>query len=150
MLDGEALADLLGRPGADVLAQIGYAPDEVRALTARGVRFRLVIVPQMAMVRATWDALLDLVAAEYPEWGERIHAARATLKALSYAQVMAGGGQAAEARAFLERALHISPLFAGDGFTRCDGRAVYAEYACRNRPLSEFADWCLIEFPVIG
>lgn len=150
MLDAQALGDLLGRDGADVLAQIGYAPGEVRALVGRGVRFRLVLVPQVEMVRATWDALLDLVAAEYPEWGDRIRAAQATLKARPYAQVMAGGGEAAEVRAFLERALHVSPLFAGDGFTRRDGRAVYAEYACRNRPLTEFADWCLIEFPVIA
>ncbi len=149
MLDGEALGDLLGRTGAEVLAQIGYAPGEVRALTAQGVRFKLAMVPQVAMVRATWDALLALVAAAYPEWGERITTARATLKALPYAQVMAGGGGAAEVRRFLETALHVNPLFAGDGFTRCDGRAVYAEYACRNRPLSDFADWCLIEFPVI-
>lgn len=150
MLDVQALGDLLGRTGAEVLAQIGYAPQEVRALTARSVRFKLVMVPQVAMARATWDALLDLVAAAYPEWADRIRAARATLKALPYAQVVAGGGQAAEVRGFLERALHVSPLFAGDGFTRRDGRAVYAEYACRNRPLTEFADWCLIEFPVIA
>ena len=148
VLDGEALGDLLGRTGGDVLAQIGYAAGEVRALTALGVRFRLVIVPQVAMVRATWDALLDLVIATYPEWDERIAASRRTLKALPHAQVMAGGGAPAEVRAFLERVLHVSPLFAGDGFTRSDGRAVYAEYACRNRPLSEFADCCLIEFPV--
>jgi len=149
MLDGEALGDLLGRTGAEVLAQIGYAPDEVGALTARGVRFRLAMVPQIAMARATWDALLDLVAAAYPEWGDRVRAARETLKTLPYAQIMAAGGEAAEVRAFLERTLHVNPLFAGDGFTRRDGRAVYAEYACRNRPLSDFADRCLSEFPVV-
>lgn len=149
MLDAQALGDLLGRTGSDLLTQIGYAPGEVRALMAQGVRFKLVIVPQVAMARATWDTLLDLVAACYPEWEERIATARATLKALPYAQVMAGGGEAAKVRRFLEEALHVSPLFAGDGFTRCGGRAVYAEYACCNYPLSDFADWCLIEFPVM-
>ncbi len=148
MLDAEALVDLLGRAGAEVLAQIGYTPAEVKALLARGTRFRLMLVPPVDMVPATWANVLALAANAYPQWAERLMAARAALEMLPYAEIMRRGGPAAEARAFLEHTLHLNPLFAGDGYTRRDGRAVYAEYACLNRPLSAFDRWCQIEFPV--
>ncbi len=148
MLDATALADLVGRTGADVLAQIGYTSAEVRALLAQGTRFRLVLVTPADMIPATWGNVLALAATAYPEWSERLTAARSMLETLPYAEIMRRGGVAAEARAFLERALHLNSLFAGDGYTRRDGRTVYAEYACLNRPLSAFERWCQIEFPV--
>lgn len=148
MLDETALVDLVGRTGADMLARIGYTPAEVRALLARGTRFRLVILPAADMVPATWANVLALVASVYPEWAGRLTAARPLLETLPYAEVMRQGGVAAEVRAFLERTLHLNPLFTGDGHTCCDGRAVYPEYVCLNRPLSAFGRWCQIEFPV--
>ncbi|GAB4429345.1 MAG: hypothetical protein Kow00106_24340 [Anaerolineae bacterium] len=148
LLDEATLADLLGRTGAEVLAQIGYMPDEVRALLAQGTRFRLLVLPRVEAVPATWANVLALAATTYPEWAERLAAARPALETLPYAEIMRQGGVAAEVRAFLERTLHLNPLFAGDGYTRCDGQAVYAEYVCLNRPLITFECWCQIEFPV--
>ncbi|GEM_PF-4042388 len=92
--------------------------------------------------------MLALAAVAYPAWAERLTAARPALETLPYAEIMRQGGVAAEVRAFLERTLHLNPLFAGDGYTRCDGRAVYAEYVCLNRPLSVLTCWCQIELPV--
>ena len=148
LLDEGALTGLLGRTGADVLTQIGYTPDEVRALLAQGTRFRLLVLPRVEAVPATWTNVLALVATTYPEWAERLAAACSALETLPFAEIMRQGGVAAEVRAFLEQTLHLNPLFAGDGYTRCDGRAVYAEYVCLNRPLIAFECWCQIEFPV--
>jgi hypothetical protein len=64
---------------------------------------------------------------------------------------MAGGGVAAEVRAFLENTLNLRRLFAGDGYTRREGDAatpVYAEYVCVNRRLTAFEAFALIDFPV--
>jgi hypothetical protein len=148
MLDETALIDLLGCTGAEVLARIGYTPAEVRALLAQGTRFRLAILPVTDMLPATWANVLALAANAYPEWAGRLAAARPALETRPYAEIMGQGDVAAEVRAFLEQTLHLNPLFAGDGYTRCDGRAVYPEYICLNRPLSAFECWCQIEFPV--
>jgi len=148
LLDEAALTDLLGRTGNEVLAQIGYTPAEVRALLALGTRFRLAVLRGVEALPATWANVLTLAAVAYPEWAERLTAARPALETLPYTEIMRQGGVAAEVRAFLERTLHLNPLFAGDGYTRCDGRAVYAEYVCLNRPLSVLTCWCQIELPV--
>lgn len=148
LLDAAALLDLPGRTGADVLAQIGYTPTEVREFLAQGVQFRLALVPEVETEPATWANVLSIAAIAYPQWAQRLTAARPILEALPYAEIMRRGGLPAEVRAFLEQVLHLNPLFAGDSYIRCDGRATYAEYVCLNRPLSAFSRWCQIEFPV--
>ncbi len=151
LLDGDALRDLLGLTGLDVLKHIGYDAAFIRRLLAHGTRFRLALLPQVAMQPGTWDHLLDLVQIVYPEWQAGVAQARAALKALHYDKVMASAGVPAELRAFLQDVINVNRLYAGDGYTRREGfpdQRVYAEYVCRNRPLADFAATCLIAFPV--
>ena len=148
LLDAAALLDLPGRTGAEVLARIGYTSAEMRAFLTQGVRFRLALVPEVQAEPATWANVLSAAAIAYPQWAQRLAAARPTLEALPYSEIMRRGGLPAEVRAFLEQVLHLNPLFAGDGFTRCNERTTYAEYVCLNRPLSALTPWCQIEFPV--
>lgn len=152
LLDADALRDLIGLTGWDVLLHIGYDAAFIQRLLAKGTRFRLALLPEVAMLPGTWDHLLDLVQTEYPEWRAGVTEARAVLKTLHYDQVMASAGLPAGLRAFLRNVINVNRLYAGDGYTRREGvpdQRVYAEYVCRNRPLAEFDAACLIEFPVV-
>ncbi|MBN1874139.1 MAG: hypothetical protein JXA33_07900 [Anaerolineae bacterium] len=158
LLDAGGLTDLIGQSGRDILRYIGYPEAFINTLLAQGTIFKLVILPQiqasvatMLAQPATWDHLLDLVSAAYPEWCARIAQTRETLKTLPYTQIMAGAGIAKEVRIFLERDLNVNPLFAGDGYTRSEGKPDIpgcAEYVLLNRPLTAFEKYILIDLPV--
>jgi hypothetical protein len=150
LMGASAMSGIVGLDGKGILAQIGYGADFTNRLLEAGTKFKLVVLPETTLKPATWDNLLDIVMEHYPPWRQKVELARPALKRLSYAEVMAGGGVAAEVRAFLESSLNVNRLFAGDGYTRCEGNAVplHAEYVSVNKQLTALESFAIISFPV--
>jgi len=148
LLDAKGVAGLVGRSGWEILTGIGYDRSTISRLVRDGTRFRLTLVPKVAMLPATWEHVLDLACVTYPDWRDRIQQSRQALITLSYNDIMSAGGVVASVRRFLDQTLNISRLYAGDGYTRHGNMSVFAEYVCFNQPLQAFDAWCQIEFPV--
>jgi hypothetical protein len=148
MTDAAALCEWIGLNGRDILRHIGYGADFINDLLAAQTRFKLVLLPELTMQLATWDNLLDLAGAAYPDWQPQIERCRAVLKTTPYAALE---GEAAEVRRFLADTLNVNALFAGDGYTRREGDPLIRlspEYVILNRPLVDIGPHCLIDFPV--
>jgi hypothetical protein len=98
---------------------------------------------------ATWLNLLRVVSSAYPEWRVKIDKSKDILAHHSYEQIRAIGGIPLEVRQFLEQTINVNALFAGDGYIRHEsGEKLAAEYIALNKPLSQFTEYCLIDFPV--
>jgi hypothetical protein len=150
-LDSMALNDLIGLGGLAILKRVGYPDLFVHELLMKGAKFKLFLTQASNLKKATWDNLLDCAQVSYPDWRERIDIARPLLKKLTYAEIMRSEGIVKDVRVFLRDILNVNQLFAGDGYTRCEGfegQQIYAEYIVRNEKLSNLKSYALIEFPV--
>lgn len=151
LLDSFSLSNLTGLDGKEILMQIGYNEDFIADLLNKKTKFKLVLLPETTVKLATWDNLLDIVQEVYGDLTEKIEIARPILKNSSYEEIMSRNDIAAEIRSFLEITINVLPLFAGDGYTRREGKVderIFAEYVTVNRQLSDFGAFAIIDLPI--
>lgn len=172
----DGLQQLLGLEGRDVLRKIGYTEDYIDHLLGKGTHFRLLVFPRgPEVVEATWEGVTELTRRVYPEVGELVSKGLPVLRKLAFAQLQAqspspwseadragrghpefwsaerlGGSDGApwKVRAFLYHELHLTELFAGDGWTRTpEGPRGLREYLTANREVASIpgAEWLELE-----
>lgn len=178
LLDTTGLEELLGKSGYEQLLTIGYTVDHIRRkVVDEGNRFKLAVWPAGGpAVTATWDHVVDTVAAVYPAIAAKIEAQRDALKRTSWSQIETAAGYSfkdidtagekdprfmtyerlqrasgslIEVRAFLYHAVHLRELFKGDGYTydAANVRGV-AEYLVPNMRLDALQGLTLLDIEV--
>lgn len=151
LLDSIALSDLVGLDGKEILMQIGYDEGFITNLLNKETKFKLVLLPETTVKLATWDNLLDIIQEVYSDLMEKIEIARPVLKNSSYEEIMSRDDIATEIRGFLESTINVLHLFAGDGYTRREGKSnerIFAEYVTVNKRLSDFGAFAIIDLPI--
>lgn len=178
LMGPDGLGKLLGKTGYDMLVEIGYESDYiVRKIRDEGCQFKLVVFGDNGPAKlATWDNVIDVVSAVYPEAAAKLARQQAAMQQMSFDEVekLAGfdfsavdaagpndsrymtyerfrssRGTMVEARAFLYFTVHLRELFSGDGYTyTADGRRGMMEYIVPNLPLTGLGDHVLIDVTV--
>lgn len=175
----DGLEKIMSKSGYDALVEIGYEPNYiVRKVVDEGNQFKLVVFVEGAEARlATWDNVVSVVAAVYPDAAEALYRNLDALKITSFAQIekdagfvfapvdkagaqddrfmtyerfLRSSGDLIATRAFLYFAIHLRELFSGDGYTYdAAGNRGLMEYIVPNKSLNELGDYDLIDLSIV-
>jgi hypothetical protein len=176
LLDAEGLRRLLGLSGWEVLMCIGHGQERTLERIKEGMKYKLALFPSRYAKLGTWDNMLDMVAAEYPQIAQMVNAQREALKTTPYAQIeqmalepffvssqmgeasplfmtkerlLQTDGSLTAVRAFLYHTVHLYELYSGDGWTYSeDGKRGAQEFMVPNLRLSEMGMHRLLDLEV--
>ena len=148
LLDHHVCHDMIGLTGYQIVTSlVGWDPPYTRKKVEAGLKFDLVVFSENECKLGTWDNMLDLAEATYPEIGDRLRRHRAALRAMtpesvveierqqgysffevdeqgrgdprfmSLARYLEAADTAEAARAFFYHVIHCKELFSGCGCT---------------------------------
>jgi hypothetical protein len=84
LLDHRACHNIIGLTGYQIATTVlGWDPQYTRNKVEEGLKFDLVVFPENACKLGTWDNLLELAEATYPEIGAKLMRHRAALSAMT-------------------------------------------------------------------
>jgi hypothetical protein len=171
------LQRLLGKTGYQSLITIGYTPEYIANLVARGMKYKLILFDRPDEMRiATWTASVEFASQHYPELRTVLYRALTQLRASSLEEferqkgfrfydveragrndprfmtperLLASEQTPADVRCFLFHTLHFTDLYAGDGYTKTiSGERGVREYLMHNARLETLRNCRVIELPV--
>lgn len=170
----DGLRGMIGRSAENLVLGIGKDRAWLREKRAEGMRWRLVVLPQTACVRADWGGVLAMVEAHYPEvapkllhWREALPdpALTASIEPalvagtvkddathpwhMSVKRYLTSDDTVLNARLFLWHSLGLNQHFVGDGWAiDPETKQRAEEYFTENVPLSSINGCRLIDLRV--
>jgi len=176
VMGSEGLEKLMGKPGHEMLVEVGYTPEFIHhKVVDERCQFKLVVFEGATVGKqATWANIIELACQAYPSVQDKLRAQREALEATAFADIeqaagyrfasvtdthdarfmnlehfSASAGSLVDVRAFLFHSVYLTELFTGDGFTRTDsGERGVAEYMCPNTQVSGLGSYAIIDVDV--
>ncbi len=169
------LRSLVGCTSAQVLERIGKSDQPwLNEQLAKGMRFRLIVMPQAVCRLADWDGVFDMVEARYPEIAPKIHRWRERVRDpsivgeigaelvsdavksdpdhpdhMSAERYSVCDDTAQNARLFLWHSLGMNERYVGDGYTSASSHDVRLdEYLTANVSLETIPAAVMIDLSV--
>lgn len=165
----------VGRTGVEVLRMIGkFDQAWLDRELAKGMRFKLIVMPQAECRLADWDGVFEMVEARYPKIAPKLHRWRKRLRDPSLAgeigaelvsdavkskldhpdhmsaqRYLVCDDTAQNARLFLWHSLGMNNQYVGDGYTAASSHSLRLdEYLTANVPLETIPGVVMIDLPV--
>lgn len=162
LIGPDGLRRFVGRTAVEVLKIIGkFDQSWLDREVAKGMQFKLIVMPQAECRRADWDGVFDMVEARYPEIASKLHRWRERLRDpslvgeigaelvsdavkanihhpdhMSPKRYLVCDDTAQNARLFLWHSLGMNGQYVGDGYTAAPSHDLRLdEYLTANVPL---------------
>lgn len=177
LMGPDALEQLPGNSGYDVLKLIGYTKKHIAERVNAGYKFKLAVFEEGKDAQvATWDNINDLAGQTYPDikkvlashldalkttpleeiekqagftFAEADHAGIDDPRYMTHERFVESSQDLIATRAFYYFTLHLRELYSGDGYTYDhDGNRGVLEYIILNKPIHELGKHALIDVAV--
>ena len=95
LLGADGLRYLIGKPGYDLLVEMGYSAEFIRHQVKSGAHFKLIVFSSddgEAVRISSWDQTIELVAQTYPSLREKLYQHLEELKRTPFEEIQRQAG----------------------------------------------------------